>query len=136
MRTGGCRCGGVRYAIEGTPLWVAHCHCNDCRRSIGAAFTTWSGWPEAAITWTTIAPAPYQSSEGVTRSFCPTCGTPIAFASKRWKGEIHIPVATFDDPAALKPTAHTFVSEKLPWIVIADGLRRYAKTSAEGPPLP
>jgi len=135
-RTGGCRCGGVRYELKGKPIWVAHCHCNDCRRSVGAPFVTWGGWRTDAVSWTTIAPAPHRSSAGVTRSFCPTCGTPIAFIGERWPGEIHIPVGTLDDPASVEPRAHTYWSEKLPWIHISDNLKKFAKTPKEGGPLP
>jgi len=135
-RTGGCRCGGVRYELRGKPLWVAHCHCRDCRRSTGAPFLTWSGWRPEAVSWTTIAPAPYRSSQGVTRSFCPACGTPIAFTGERWPNEIHVLVGTLDDPGSLEPRAHTYWSEKLPFIHIADKLKKFAKTPKEGGPLP
>jgi hypothetical protein len=135
-RTGGCRCGGVRYELRGKPLWVAHCHCSDCRRSTGAPFLTWSGWRPEAVSWTTIAPAPYRSSQGVTRSFCPACGTPIAFTGERWPNEIHVLVGTLDDPGSVEPRAHTYWSEKLSFIHIADKLKKFAKTPKEGGPLP
>lgn len=33
--TGGCLCGGVRYAIRGELRGVIACHCSQCRRTSG-----------------------------------------------------------------------------------------------------
>ena len=38
--TGGCLCGAVRYEINGDPVRVAHCHCDDCRKATGSSFAT------------------------------------------------------------------------------------------------
>jgi hypothetical protein len=34
--TGGCVCGGTRYALKSRPFALIDCHCIDCRRSAGA----------------------------------------------------------------------------------------------------
>ena len=129
-RAGRCLCGAVRFRAEGAPKWVAHCHCESCRRQTGAAFATYAGYPTAAVTWTQGRPAAYASSPGVTRHFCATCGTPLAYVGSRWPGEIHLFVPTFDAPAEFVPQAHVNTDEQLPWIHLADGLKRVARTSA------
>jgi hypothetical protein len=129
-RTGRCLCGAVRFRAEGAPKWVAHCHCESCRRQTGSPFTTYAGYRTEAVAWTQGAPATHASSPGVTRSFCARCGTPLAFVGARWPGEIHLFVATFDDPAGFAPQAHVNVAEQLPWIHLADGLKRLPRTSA------
>lgn len=37
--TAGCQCGGVRYVLEGDPLMTYACHCRDCQRRTGSAFS-------------------------------------------------------------------------------------------------
>jgi hypothetical protein len=36
---GGCMCGAVRYEISELPLRVYACHCTDCQRITGSAFS-------------------------------------------------------------------------------------------------
>jgi hypothetical protein len=66
----------------------------------------------------------YASSPGVRRSFCGTCGTPLSYQGDRWPDEVHLFVGSLSDPAAVRPSAHVNVAEKLPWFEVADNLRR------------
>src|SRR3954454_3539668 len=45
VRTGGCLCGAVRYSVRGEPVHVGCCHCGDCRKESGSAFTLYAQWP-------------------------------------------------------------------------------------------
>ncbi len=36
---GGCSCGAVRYQLKASPLSVNNCHCKDCQRYSGAAWS-------------------------------------------------------------------------------------------------
>jgi len=124
---GGCMCGAVRYETTGEPVMVTHCHCRSCRRHNGAAVATLAGFKAEQVTFTGKERKFYSSSPGVKRAFCGNCGTPLT-----WEGdagelglfcEIHL--STFDDPAALVPTAHAFVADRIPWFDVADRLPRY-----------
>jgi hypothetical protein len=128
LRTGRCGCGAVSFRVDGDPNWVAHCHCRDCRAQTGSPFTTFAGFPRARFAWTGVPPAIHRSSPGVARSFCARCGTPMAFEGARWPDEVHIYVATVEDPASLVPQAHVYFGQALPWIQPADGLARYQGT--------
>ncbi len=129
MRTGGCQCGAVRFEAEGQPKWVAHCHCEDCRRAVASPLTTYAGYLTSRVRFPKEAPTGYESSPGVTRRFCAKCGTPISFEGARWPDEIHLFVCAFDDAAAFEPRAHVYVSEQLPWLHLGDDLPRHDKTS-------
>jgi hypothetical protein len=120
---GHCLCGAVRFAFdpEGV-LWRGHCHCESCRRQTSSPFTTWFSVRNSAWRWTGAAPEIYRSSPGVRRFFCPTCGTPMAYASTRRPEQTDFYAASLEDPADFTPTSHDHADEKLPWIHLADGL--------------
>ncbi|MCB2114827.1 MAG: GNAT family N-acetyltransferase [Rhodobacteraceae bacterium] len=120
--TGRCLCGAVRYAFSTPPNWQVHCHCESCRRATASAFTSFLGVPLASFHWTNAAPATYASSPGVTRSFCPACGTPMAYQTTDRAHEIDLYAATLDRPEAYRATAHVHYDEHLPWLHLADGL--------------
>ena len=79
MNQGRCLCGKVRYEVDGEFVAVVNCHCSMCRKHHGAPFVTWAVAPAAAYKVTAGADsiARHESSAGVHRSFCRTCGSVI-----------------------------------------------------------
>jgi hypothetical protein len=132
---GRCLCGAVRFVARGAPRWVAHCHCESCRRATSSPFTTYAGYLRGQVVWSGTPAVVYRSSPGVERSFCACCGSPMSFAGERWPGEIHLFLPSFEDPAALSPEMHVHAAEQLPWVHLHDHLPRYLRTAREGPPL-
>ncbi len=122
--TGRCLCGAVTFRCTDAPLWQGHCHCESCRRATASPMTSFLGVRDGAWAWTGAPPATYASSPGVTRSFCGTCGTQMAFRAERFPHEIHFYAATLDRPEDYQPTTHYFSAEQLPWLHFADGLAR------------
>src|SRR5579883_1608600 len=121
-RGGRCFCGSVRFVARGAPKWVAHCHCESCRRATSAAFATYAGYSADAVSWTAAEPAIFRSSPGVVRRFCRNCGSPMSFEGERWPNEIHLFVASFEDPQSFAPTVHVHAGEQLSWLHLSDGL--------------
>lgn len=133
--TGHCLCGAVRFEVTGKPLWVAHCHCNDCRRNTGAAVATFLGVKTEQFRWVGDPPAAYASSPGVRRTFCPRCGGALTYEGARFASEVHINIGAMDRPGDFAPQAHVWVSQKLAWLHIRDGGPRFQKFGKEdGPP--
>lgn len=120
--TGRCLCGAVTFRCTELPLWQAHCHCESCRRATASPFTSFFGVRNGTWDWTGAPPATYNSSPGVQRDFCPTCGTQMAFRSTRWPDETHFYAATLHDPTTYAPTRHHHAAERLPWLHLADDL--------------
>ncbi len=131
MHEGGCLCGKLRYRVSGKPRWVAHCHCQSCRRASGGAVVTWAGYTQDTYEVTKGAPLRFDSSPGVRRGFCGDCGSPLTFESQRWAGEVHVTVGTLDEPGDFPPQAHVYAEERLPWLRLDEHLESYAKTSRE-----
>jgi len=130
--TGHCMCRAVRYAFEGAPRWVMHCHCTSCRKATSSPVATYAGIKTERFRWTQGTPARFASSEGVERLFCSRCGTPLAYVGARWPDEVHVLHGTLADPALWPPTGHAYVAEQLPWFEVHDALPRYAGTAGRG----
>jgi hypothetical protein len=122
---GGCQCGEVRYRIDGQPLWLSLCHCNECKRQSGAAFgmslrlkvsdvSLLRGVPK---TWTRLA----DSGGEVECAFCPNCGTRV-WHDPVGSGFRHVKPGTLDEPAKLAPPYEAWTKRKAQWLSIA-GLR-------------
>ena len=135
--TGGCMCGSVRFVASGAPFDVTHCHCHSCRKHNGAAVVTLAGYKASDVAFSGTERKFYESSPGVKRAFCGDCGAPLT-----WEGDggelgaiIEFHISTLDHPEDLKPTAHAFEVERLPWMEVADDLPRYEGFPGVGTPL-
>ena len=113
---GHCLCNAVQYAVDGEPLWCAHCHCADCRRHTGGAVATFVSVKKDEFTLTAGEFGRIESSPGVYRSFCATCGTPMAYERDELLGEIHLYLGTLEHPEEMCPTLEVFCRERLPWL--------------------
>lgn len=115
VRQGGCHCGAVRFRAMGEPKFVGNCHCRDCRRATGAAFSTWVGYDTEQVAWEGPR-AIHHSSETVSRGFCAGCGTPLSYSGRKWAAETHLLIGCIDDDTQLKPTGDGFRDERLDWV--------------------
>lgn len=122
MREGGCFCGFVRYRAGGKPFDSTSCHCTICRRTSGAPYVAWFSVKPADFQWLTGEPASFRSSDHATRTFCPRCGTPLTFVSTQAPQVVDVSTCSLDAPEAVPPADHTFVSARLPWVHLDDGL--------------
>ena len=130
MHRGSCRCGEVTIKVDGEPKWVANCHCNDCRKATGSAFATYVGCDDSQVQLCGNL-ARHASSPGVERCFCSACGSPIAYQGQRWPNEIHLFVGVFESAGDLRPKAHVYTAEALPWVFDLGALPRFLRTPSE-----
>jgi hypothetical protein len=130
--TGRCQCRAIEYQFTGEPKWVMHCHCESCRRAVSSAVATYVGVRLEQFSYLKGEPSIYESSPGVKRYFCATCGSPMAYAGDRWPGEVHLFHGTLANPEQWPPTGHAHVAEQVAWFEINDHLPRYAETAGKG----
>ena len=72
--------------------------------------------------------ARYASSEVLDRVFCKICGTRL-FAWRKKPAVAGVALAAFDDRNAFTPTDHMWVTEKMEWVRLDDGLPQYPWTA-------
>ena len=125
---GGCQCGAVRYEVNGTQQHVALCHCSDCRKSAGAPMVAWAAFAEDEFALLQGDLTTFNSSGTAMRSFCPKCGTGIAYRNDEYlPGIIDIQSATLDDPDTLPAGAHIQVAERIGWMAEAHSLPEFQR---------
>jgi hypothetical protein len=127
LRSGGCLCGATRYEVSGSATNLCWCHCRSCRLASGAACVAWGTFPARGFRVTRGELARYRSSAHVLRGFCPRCGTSLTYLHDRRPDDLDVTLASLDDPAALRPACHIWVSHALPWAAPGDGLPRHAE---------
>ena len=117
MAEGGCRCGAIRYAIDGPLKHHALCHCRDCQRASGAPVVAWLAVAAEDFRITEGAPASYTAPSGSMRQFCATCGTPLFFVNETMlPGIVDVQSVTLDAPDEVPPQAHIQVAERRPYM--------------------
>jgi len=125
---GGCLCGAIRYAAQGAPLAVNHCHCVQCQRATGAAMATWATWRAADVRFVKGRPSEFASSPGARRGFCGQCGSTLTWrAVEGTPAEIDLAAGTLDDPDPITPRDHLFTKSRRRWLPLCDGLPAYVE---------
>lgn len=121
--TGHCLCGQVRYSIDGDPAMQVNCHCKNCQRQSGSAFSTIIGVPQDALTiegeFRTYDDRG-ESGEAVLRDFCPNCGSPLFSRVAVAPGLIFIKAGTLDDTGNFEPAMHLWTRSKQHWVDLDD----------------
>lgn len=125
---GGCLCGAVRYTITGEPSTGGVCHCRTCQRVSSAPRLPFVGVPADDFAFTKGMPAVYRSSPGVSRSFCGLCGSPLTYRRDDAPAELDVMTISLDDPGALPPAFHVWVSEAVSWDSLAGDLPSFARS--------
>jgi hypothetical protein len=127
-QTGGCPCGAVRYALDAAPLLAYACHCHDCQKRTGSAFTLTLVARSTDLTvqgQTEVAARPTRSGRIVEHSACPACRAPVFSRAPVAPDYLSLRAGTLDDAHWVVPVAQTFVESAIPWAVIP-GVRAVA----------
>lgn len=114
-----CACGALAAATTGDPIRLSVCHCLDCKRRTGSAFS-WNATFAAADVTVEGAFRTYQrgSDDGYWGRFhfCPECGVTVAYEIERRPDMISIPAGAFADPAFPPPAIEVYDERRCPWL--------------------
>lgn len=119
--TGQCLCGAVSYTIEGEMNMCGVCHCKNCQRQAGSAYSVLFGLSDDQIevsgTLTTYEDKA-DSGNIVNRHFCGTCGSPVLTTVPTQPGMTFVKAGTLDDTSVLKPAIHFWTGSKQAWVKV------------------
>jgi hypothetical protein len=130
---GGCYCRALRYRLSDAPAASMVCHCRTCRTLFAAPVVAWLSVPAARFAFTQGTPDTFSTSPPVTRWFCGRCGTHVAYVHLEDPGWVEVATCSLDDPSALPPTHHSWLSHDVAWVRFGDGLPTFPRSRHDGP---
>lgn len=128
--TGGCQCGELRYQFSADPLFAGNCHCRECQKATGGAYTPALAVPVNAVKITGAVKyyeRPADSGNTFSRGFCPTCGGRVFGRSSGYPQFILITAGSLDDPSRFKPTMDFFTTSAQPWDSMDPALPKFPR---------
>ena len=126
IHEGGCLCGQVRWRARGEPANVRVCHCRLCQAATGAPFFARAIFLAERIEWSGETTR-WPTSPRIDRLSCARCGTPMFAQPHDPPARLAVSLATLDDKDAIAPACHIWVSRKLAWLPLDDGLPQHAE---------
>jgi hypothetical protein len=114
-----CACGALGARTEGEPARISICHCGECKRRTGGAFSWNATFPADEVRIS----GPYRSFERgseegfwVRHHFCGACGVSVFYEIERRPGMISIPAGIFADPDFPAPRVEVYEEMRCPWL--------------------
>lgn len=125
--SGSCLCNAVDYTIEGEIMTVVNCHCNTCKKNIGAAFSTIAVVMEKDlhINDPDRKLRSFAVSAKARKHFCGECGTPLLNLHSDFKGMAMVPIGSLDKPCQEPASVNFFCERMLPWVTQIGSLESF-----------
>lgn len=124
MASGQCLCGAFHYTVEGSLGDVRYCHCSQCRRGSGTAFSANARIRRAQ--WSLRGPrdqiTEYEHKPGLFKAFCARCGSPLYARSDHDPDDIRVRLGGFEGALPVRITGHVWVASKAAWYEIEDSI--------------
>jgi len=134
-RTARCHCGDVQIECAGAPRKISMCHCPDCQRRTGSAFSIAVFFVRQSVRVVsgTLATFERPSASGfpVCFQFCTRCGSNVFWEPRRMPELIGIAAGTFADPLFPRPDQSVWTRDKHAWLALPDGMPCYETGSGQ-----
>lgn len=125
--TGACLCGAFSYTVAGSLGEVRYCHCSQCRRSNGTAFSANAKIDRSQ--WNLEGPGEliteYEHKPGLYKAFCARCGSPLYARSDHNPDDVRVRLGGLEGDLNVQITGHVWTGSKATWYTIEDSLPRY-----------
>ena len=127
---GGCLCGQVRYSADTDPAFVGVCHCKNCQKQAGTAFSVVIGIAKSALSIQGHVKTCHDtgdSGQPVLRKFCPECGSPVITDVSAMPALTFLKAGTLDDTSWINPTMHIYCDSAQVWYPMPETSQRFSK---------
>ena len=106
------------------------CHCDDCKRRTGSAFSVAVFYARDQVRVTDGAASQWQrpsvSGFPVTFHFCGACGSNVYWEPQRMPELVAVALGAFADPDFPAPAQSVRTVEKHAWVIIPEGVAQFA----------
>lgn len=129
---GACQCGQLTYKLFAAPKMVVACHCTECQKLATAPFSVTAMVDSNEIEFEgEIKQWSRSSASGNTNTgaFCPDCGNRIYQINPAAPEIIKLKLKPINlqDDSLFEPKVHVWVSEKLSWYQLPEGVKTFDK---------
>lgn len=134
---GGCQCGAVRYTLRASPLSVYNCHCKDCQRFSGAAWSMSMIVRDADITVVGAVDTYARRADSgnvIAMQFCAHCHGWL-WNDPPSPGIKVVRAGTLDDLDWAAPVGDIWTESKAAWVQIDPAHVNFSKGAADRQPL-
>jgi hypothetical protein len=126
LRTASCRCGQLQAECDGEPVRISVCHCLDCQKRSGSAFSVQARWPDEQVKVTGLSKTwepPAEEGRRASFRFCPDCGSTISYTIEALPGLTAVPIGCFAEPGFPQPHYSVYEERKQRWVqIVGDGI--------------
>jgi hypothetical protein len=132
---GGCMCGAVRVRAEAEPIFAGVCHCSNCQRLTGSAFSCEVAVPRESVAIegeTREFRHRGDSGQDLVNTFCPVCGVRVCVEAMVMPGVAMVPVGILDDRSFFGGATHIYCDSAQPWVAFPAGAARFGKAPPMG----
>ena len=120
---GGCTCAKIRFRLEVAPIITHCCHCRNCQKASGSAFSINAMIESEHLTVLEGTPERFRGTDSQEVARCAACGLTL------WSQHPHfgeaiafVGVGVLDQGERLAPEAHYFTRSKHPWVQLPPDL--------------
>jgi hypothetical protein len=125
---GACQCGNVTYQLTEPPLMVIACHCRECQKLSTSAFSITAVINASTLVCNGELKEWYRTADSGNvngAKFCGTCGNRIYHFNPDEPEKLKLKPSTLSDTRLIQPTMHVWVSEKMDWFEIPEGIQTF-----------
>lgn len=124
---GHCDCGDVEYELREVPLFCHACHCLDCQRKSGFAFSITCIVIAKDIVVTKGSIYSEEISPRSTAFSCESCKAIIYITSTAFPLTVLLQTNRVNDPGLLDLCAHIWLKRKHSWLTLPSDVAQFEK---------